>query len=186
MEPIPYTTTEERVTLADGVTEGKRMRARSACASATGRWAWMNVNVCVSRLGGKAPPRITSSRDLVAFLFDVFPITEQHREHFMIVCCDAKNQPVGVSLVSVGGLAESMVDMKVMFKPALLLPAMAIALCHNHPSNVAEPSAEDLQLTDRIMKAGELLGVRVLDHVILTDTREKYFSFVDAGLMRRG
>jgi DNA repair protein RadC len=145
----------------------------------------MNVEVCASRLGGEKPARIGSSRDLVAFLFGVFPTHEQHREHFMIVCLDAKNAPIGVALISVGGTAAAQVEMAQIFKPALLLPAVGIALAHNHPSDTSDPSHDDVVLTQRITRAADLLGIRVLDHIILTSTPSSYFSFLDAGMMSR-
>jgi DNA repair protein RadC len=186
-EPVPYATTEERLTLGDGeVAPGKRMRARAACASHTAAFAWMNIDVCVSRLGGTKPPKIASSRELVAFLFDVFPVHEMSfRETFVVVCLDSKNQPIGTAIVSKGGIDSAAIDMKTLFKTPVLLPASGMALCHNHPSGDPSPSSEDIMITERIMRGAELLGIRVLDHIILTDKRESYFSFLDAGILAR-
>ena len=183
--PIPYPTTDERVTLADSdtVVGAKRLRARSSCASASGKWAWMGLDICISRAGGERPERIGSSRDISAFLHKVLNIAaQQWRERMIVVCLDAGNQPVGVAVVSTGGLSYAQVDVASVFKPAVLLPASAIIIAHNHPSERPEPSVDDIALTRKLREAGTLLGIRVLDHIILTSDPLKYVSFVDTGI----
>ena len=92
---------------------------------------------------------------------------------------NAKHRPIGLNTVSVGSLTASTAHPREVFKPALTGNAAAVIVAHNHPSGDPAPSAEDVQLTKRLRDAGELLGIRVLDHVILGDG--KYYSFVDAG-----
>ena len=68
-------------------------------------------------------------------------------------------------------------------KPAILSNAAALVCCHNHPSGAPQPSQEDRALTKRLVEAGQLLGINVLDHLILGDGSETYYSFADEGLL---
>ncbi len=101
------------------------------------------------------------------------------REKFIVLLLDAKHRVIGVNTVSIGSLTASIVHPREVFKPAIAGNAAAIILAHNHPSGDPAPSSEDTGLTQRLREAGELLGIRVLDHVILGDG--KHYSFVDAG-----
>ena len=86
--------------------------------------------------------------------------------------------------MSIGGLASATVCPREVLKPAILANAAALILCHNHPSNDLNPSAEDLVLTERIVKATELLGITVHEHLIIGMDNEHYYSFADNGLIR--
>jgi DNA repair protein RadC len=101
------------------------------------------------------------------------------REKFVVVLLDAKHRPTGVNVVSIGSLTATIVHPREVFKPAIAGNAAAILLGHFHPSGSPEPSAEDRELTKRLRDAGELLGIRVVDHVIVGDG--KHYSFADAG-----
>jgi DNA repair protein RadC len=92
---------------------------------------------------------------------------------------DAKHRLIGVNTVSIGSLTTSIAHPREVFRPAVLLPTAAVVLAHNHPSGDPSPSGEDIELTKRLREVGELLGIRVLDHVILGDG--KHYSFADAG-----
>ena len=97
-----------------------------------------------------------------------------------LVCClDAKNASIGVNVVSIGSLTLSIVHPREVFKPAILLNACAIIAVHNHPSGDPMPSPEDRTLTTRLREAGDLLGIRLLDHLILGEDR--LYSFADHG-----
>ena len=91
------------------------------------------------------------------------------REMFVALLLDGKNGVIGFNVVSVGSLTAALVHPREVFKPVILANAAAVILLHNHPSGSAEPSAEDRALTERLEQAGELLGIRVLDHIILGD-----------------
>jgi DNA repair protein RadC len=94
---------------------------------------------------------------------------EADRESFHVVVLDGKNRVLGFNLVSIGSLTAALVHPREVFKPAVLANAAALILVHNHPSGNPEPSAEDRAITQRLRQAGELLGIRVLDHVIIGD-----------------
>jgi DNA repair protein RadC len=89
------------------------------------------------------------------------------REVFAVAMLDGKNRMVGLHVVSQGTLNACLVHPREIFKAAILANAAAVILCHTHPSGDPAPSAEDLNLNARLVDAGRLLGVEVLDHVIL-------------------
>ena len=105
------------------------------------------------------------------------------REHFVILLLDQKNQVIGLHTVSIGSLTVSIVHPRECFKPAILSNAASIICGHNHPSGDCQPSREDRALTQRLVEAGKLLGISVLDHVIIGDGTSAYFSFADEGLL---
>ena len=105
------------------------------------------------------------------------------REHFVVILLDRKNAPIGINTVSIGSLTASVVHMRETFKAAILANAAAILCGHNHPSGDPEPSREDRALTKRLVDAGKLLGIAVVDHVIVGDGTTAYFSFADQGLL---
>lgn len=121
---------------------------------------------------------VTTSAAVYTLLRPYFAALD--REHFVTVTLDGKNSPIGYHTVSVGTLTASLVHPREVFKVALLENAAAILLAHNHPSGDPTPSAEDIAITQRLREAGELLGTRVLDHVVFGDDR--YVSFTDHGL----
>jgi DNA repair protein RadC len=101
------------------------------------------------------------------------------REHFMVLLLNRKNTLIGIHIVSVGSLTASVVHPREVFKAAILGNAAAIICGHNHPSGDPGPSQEDRVLTKRLVEAGKLLGIDVLDHVIIGDGTTQYFSFAD-------
>jgi DNA repair protein RadC len=112
-------------------------------------------------------------------------LADVDREHFVVLLLNQKNRVVGVNTVSIGSLTASVVHPREVFKPAILSNAAAIILAHNHPSGAPQPSQEDRVLTVRLVAAGKLLGISVLDHVIIGDGTSAYFSFADEGLLER-
>jgi DNA repair protein RadC len=88
-------------------------------------------------------------------------------EYFIAFHLDAKNQVIGYQVVSHGTLTASLVHPREVFKAALLSNANAIIVAHNHPAGSLSPSQEDLSTTETLIKAGDLLGVKVMDHIIV-------------------
>lgn len=123
--------------------------------------------------------RIGSSREVDAALRPRLATADV--EHFVAIALDAKNRPVAEISIARGSLAACPVSPADVFRALLREAAAGVVFVHNHPSGEPSPSAEDVALTDRLRRAGELLGVAVLDHVIIG--REGYFSFLDAGLL---
>lgn len=122
--------------------------------------------------------RYTCSREV--FQHYHATLRERRKEHFLALLLDSKNRLIREIQVSEGSLNASIVHPREVFAPAVRESAAAILFVHNHPSGDPTPSREDVELTNRLRQAGELMGVRVLDHIIIGDGR--YLSFVDQGL----
>lgn len=97
------------------------------------------------------------------------------KEHFNIVMLDNKNQIIEVHNVSVGSLNSAIVHPREVFKNAVRRSSASIILAHNHPSGSTNPSKEDISITKRLVECGELMGIKVLDHIIVG--KNEYFSF---------
>lgn len=114
---------------------------------------------------------------------DVFahfrPLGELAHEEFHVVLLDQKHRLLETICVSTGSLTSSIVHPRDVLRPVILRSAAAIILCHNHPSGDATPSREDLEITRRLREVGELVGIRVLDHIVIGKGR--WVSFVDDG-----
>jgi DNA repair protein RadC len=122
---------------------------------------------------------IRSPQDVSNLLMD--RLRFQTKEHFLTLHLDTKNQIIGEDLVSIGSLNASIVHPREIFKPVLKRSAASIICVHNHPSGDPTPSREDIDVTRRIVEAGNILGIDVLDHVIIGD--QKYASLKELGLM---
>lgn len=118
---------------------------------------------------------------------EVYAIAQEYfegadREHFVVLLLNTKNKVLGINTVSIGTLNASLVHPREIFKPAILINAAAIILVHNHPSGDPTPSSEDMEITQRLCKAGEILGIEVLDHLIISDDG-MFTSFRERGLV---
>lgn len=105
------------------------------------------------------------------------------REYFVCMMLDGKNRITGIHTVSQGSLNQSIVHPRETFKAAILANAAAIVLAHNHPTGDLTPSYEDMEVTRRLKEAGELLGIKVLDHIIVDTENVRCNSFINMGLM---
>lgn len=114
-------------------------------------------------------------------IFDTFTfLRKETKEHFCTAHVDGKNRIICLEIVSIGTLNQAIVTPRDTFKTALLSNAAAVILIHNHPTGDPSPSSEDIDITRRLTDAGQLLNIRVLDHIIIGDT---YTSFVEMGLI---
>lgn len=107
------------------------------------------------------------------------------REQFCVILLNAKNEIIGLNIVSIGGLSSASVHPREVLKPAILANSAAIILCHNHPSNDLEPSPDDLAITKRIVQASEVIGIAVHEHIIISMDDARYYSFADNGIIKR-
>ncbi len=124
----------------------------------------------------KPMTRVTTSGEV----FEKFHfLKNESKEYFITLHLDGKNKILCIEIVSTGSLNASIVHPREVFKSCLLSSAAAMILMHNHPSGDPTPSREDLELTRRLKEAGELLGIRILDHIIIGD--ECYISLADLG-----
>jgi DNA repair protein RadC len=123
---------------------------------------------------------VTQGRE-AAKLFRQF-LGDVPEEHFVLMVLDSRRRVIGLNEVSVGTLSASLVHPREVFRAAILLNGAAIIVAHNHPSGDSSPSAEDRDVTRRLQRAGELLGIPVADHIVLGEG-ESYFSFRERGLL---
>lgn len=114
--------------------------------------------------GGK-PLAIGCPEDIERF---VEPLKHYSEEHFVAFHLDAKNQVTGYHIVSHGTVSASPVHPREVFKAALLANSHSMLVAHNHPAGSLSPSVEDLEVTSTLIKAGDLLGVKVIDHIIVS------------------
>lgn len=124
---------------------------------------------------------VVDCADVAAKLFRQF-LGDVPEEHFVLAVLDSRRRVIGVSEVSVGTLSASLVHPREVFRAAILLNGAAVVVCHNHPSGDSSPSSEDRDVTRRLQRAGELLGIPVADHVVLGEGGS-YYSFRERGLM---
>jgi DNA repair protein RadC len=103
------------------------------------------------------------------------------REYFVVLMLDTKNRVIGLNTVHIGTINSSLVSTRETFKPALLANATAVILAHNHPSGDPTPSPEDVAVTRKLVEAGQLLDIEVLDHIIIGD-EGRSVSLKDRGL----
>lgn len=118
----------------------------------------------------------------VAKVARLFVPEGEEREHFLLVMMDARRVVKGVAVISIGTLSASLVHPREFFRPAIVAGAAAVVAVHNHPSGDPAPSAEDREVTRRLIRAGELLGIPLADHVII-GSRESFYSFREGGLL---
>ncbi len=128
---------------------------------------------------GRFGPTICCAGDIAALLTP--DLTKLDREHFVVLHLDAKGRLLSREVVSIGHLTAALVHPREVFKAAILANAASVAFVHNHPSGDPEPSREDLELTRRLFRAGELMGIPVLDHVVVT--RNGHCSIAERGLL---
>ncbi len=135
--------------------------------------------VCETHLPFSDRIQVSSPADVAGILQEYF--RDKDREEFLIVLLNTANVITGLSQISVGGLAASVVEPRQVFKVAVLANAAALILAHNHPSGNPEPSREDIRITRQLVEAGQLMGIPVHDHLIIAGAT--YISLAERGLM---
>ena len=110
-----------------------------------------------------------------------FEFRNQRKEYFIALLLDGKNRIIKRVQISEGSLNQSIVHPKEVFSQAVRESAAAVILIHNHPTGDPTPSREDTEVTRRLKEAGDLLGIKVLDHIIIGDG--SFLSFVDKGML---
>ena len=130
--------------------------------------------------GAADRPRLTSPRQLATYLLPQYGAALV--EQFGLVMLDTKQRLIRIRIISIGSLDSTIVHPREVFREAAAASAAAIVLFHNHPSGDPTPSPEDLALTTRMVNAGDIMGIDVVDHLILADQR--YFSLMEAGRLQ--
>ena len=132
---------------------------------------WLNT-------GAGAVPVIACPGDTLPFLSE---IRQKTKEHFLCLYLNARNHVIHQEIVSIGSLSASIVHPREVFVVAVTKSAAGIVLAHNHPSDDCSPSRDDIDLTRRLAKAGEIMGIDVLDHIIVSAS--DFLSLKEKGLM---
>lgn len=113
---------------------------------------------------------ISSPKDVAKIMFDYLQYAD--REHLVVITLNTKNDINSISTVSIGSLQSSIAHSREIFKTAILSNAASIILCHNHPSGDPSFSKDDILISKRIKECGDILGIKVLDHIVITDTKK--------------
>jgi len=124
-------------------------------------------------------PVISSSRTAYQILKNY--LSDLRTEEFWAIFLNQSNKVIHVSQLTQGGISQSIVDVRTLFKTALDHFSTGIIIAHNHPSGNLKPSREDIDVTQKIKEAGNTLNIQLLDHLIIT--QNSYFSFSDDGLL---
>ncbi|PKE62288.1 JAB domain-containing protein [Macrococcoides caseolyticum] len=124
-----------------------------------------------------AKRKISSPRDAADIARQYSPSSD--REELILICLNTKNEPTHITTVSVGSLNSSIISPREVYKTAILANSNSILLLHNHPSGDTEPSHEDILATQRLLEAGSLMGIELLDHIIFTP--DSHLSIRESG-----
>jgi DNA repair protein RadC len=128
----------------------------------------IRCRVCLVREGTSDEIiKINSESDVYELVKD--ELAGSDREMILSVMLTVKNDLIGVETVSIGSITASTTTPRDVFKSAILANAVAIIVCHNHPSGDLAPSKNDMEITKQLIAAGELLGIKVLDHLIVSN-----------------
>lgn len=133
------------------------------------------------KLDKKQKITINTPKDIANILIPQYRYAIQ--ENFIIVLLNAKNNIISIEDIFKGSIDTSIAEPKEIFREALKYPTSAIILAHNHPSGDTTPSIEDIYVTKRIVEAGKILGIRILDHIIIGDNN--FFSLKQNGLIEK-
>lgn len=133
----------------------------------------------VSRIDIDDRFKVTSPQDIANYLMEDMRYLK--KEHFKIITLDTKNKILDICTISIGSLNSSIVHPREVFHEAVKKSAASIILIHNHPSGETQPSREDISITKRLIEAGELMGIKVLDHIIIGDG--VYLSFKEENII---
>ena len=187
---IPYPRQRERIFTSLSGFEAVlpkivRRRRKTVCAGKKYPFKWLRINPCIELpdIGPGDVPTISASREASYIFHESVDFSGRGVEYAMIMCLDVKNKPNAIAVVGQGGRASAIIDPSVIFQAVILSNSSGFILAHNHPSEVADPSNEDVAYTTRLAQGARLLGVQMLDSLVLTSNRDVYFSMLDAGMM---
>ena len=135
-----------------------------------GRTKWCTIAAAIQlgqRAAAPSRERVDVSNPDSVWRYLAPRMADLEQEEFLVILVNAKNHVLDVESVSRGTLTASLVHPREVFRPAIKRSAHAVILAHNHPSGDPKPSREDLQITQRLVEAGKLMGIEVLDHVVI-------------------
>lgn len=124
--------------------------------------------------------KINSPQETVSVIREYLKFAD--REHFGVLILNTKNEIIGISTVSIGTINETFAIAREVYKPAILAGAASIIIFHNHLSSEPSPSKADIETTQRLQEAGQILGIKLLDHIIVSAS-QTYYSFAENRLL---
>lgn len=139
----------------------------------------VSLKLVRERANSYDPVFIRNPGDVFEFLKDTLGISDKERA--VSILLDNKNKVIGVDEVSIGTINSTIFHPREIFKAVLLSNAVNFIICHNHPSGNPEPSPEDIQVSERIKKAAEVMGISLLDHIIIGNV--SFVSLKDKGYL---
>jgi len=125
--------------------------------------------------------KITGSKDAAEYFFPI--LGDLNHEEFWVMLLNRGNKIIDSFMISQGGISGTVIDVRIILKPAIEKLASSIILCHNHPSGTLQASEADIKITKKIKNASEMLDISVLDHIIIG--QKKYLSFADEGMLNQ-
>jgi DNA repair protein RadC len=148
--------------------------------------SWKNVSeidlIYKTKVKNSQRPHVTSSQYAYSLIKDCWePGKIEFLEQFKVLLLNQSNKVLGIYEVSSGGITSTVVDVRLLFAAALKAGAAGLIIAHNHPSGNVLPSEPDKHITKKISMAGEVLDIKLLDHLIVTS--EHYYSFADQGAL---
>lgn len=130
----------------------------------------------------KNQQKVTCSEDAYRYMLSTYKKgTICYKEYFKVLFLNQANQILGYTLISEGGITETCADVRLIMQAALLTNSVALILAHNHPSGNLKPSRQDMEITKQVREASNFMRIKILDHIILSDT--EYYSFADEGML---
>jgi DNA repair protein RadC len=133
------------------------------------------------RASQEVPEKPTISKSNDAYLILKNHLSDLRTEEFWALFLNQSNKVIHIAQLTQGGINQSIVDVRILFKTALDHFSTGVIIAHNHPSGNLKPSREDIDITQKIKEAGNTLSIQLLDHLIIT--QNSYFSFSDEGLL---
>ncbi len=130
------------------------------------------------RRSHKKPRSITSPEDIYR---EIRHYSSREQESLVVVLLNGAHEAIGTFVATIGLLNKTIVHPREVFAPAISKRAAAVAIAHNHPSGNIEPSNDDKEVTFRLAEAGQILGIKLLDHLVFTEDR--FYSFLEHGLL---
>lgn len=118
--------------------------------------------------------QVTEPKKIAKLIYDVFELNGEMQENFIVVYLDIRNKINAIATIFKGTLNQTTVHPREVFNHALLTSSASIILIHNHPSGDVTPSEQDIEMTKKLVEAGKILGIEVLDHIIISSAPDYY------------
>jgi DNA repair protein RadC len=127
--------------------------------------------------------KVADSNEVARVAREIYKNLDADQEHFSVIALNNKMKLVGFKTITSGTMTQSLISPAETFRHVILSGANGFICVHNHPAGDPSPSPEDIEITRRLVEGAKILGIRFLDHVILGDGTDRFFSFNDKGII---